>query len=524
MGSTQKIYFHGLFASLASLVAASVFSLLVVRLSLEYLGKQEYGLLSIVAQAAAYVAILDLGMTLAFSRILIDYTAGTKERYANALRTATLVFNLLGLVGAGLTLLIAFFGGRILSIPSDLSEEFFWLMIAQSIFVYATFALKPITAPLMAHGKHHLVYWIVTLSMILNGAVFWIALANGVGIYSTVIGFAIAYLASALIAWRASLPYRPAREQGLHIFDQTIFREVLSFSKDSLVWQIGGQTMGFLPIFLASVWFSLADTADLSGGIKLILLATAVCTRFGDMSVTPLSMEFAKGNHDAAARQMTRIVGISGGIGVFAAIFIICVNPSFLAWWMLGKVHWSWHENVTAAVWVAILTVAQCLYGYAVISRQMKIIRWALLLECALYVSLAFFGRSVAGPSALLWAKPIATLAIAFLVARQIRIHTTFDTRGILPAILRQFLTLALLTYPALLASEAISRTLPHPLLAFIGNAALAAGFCLITIPLLFTSETRADLFLLANRFFQSLLRKSQVANLRPQDNPNSHS
>ena len=84
--SIKKIYLHGLVSSLVSLVVVSANVLLVIRLSLSYLGKEEYGLLSLLAQVTAYISSLDLGLYVAFSRILIDYTTGTKERYANALK------------------------------------------------------------------------------------------------------------------------------------------------------------------------------------------------------------------------------------------------------------------------------------------------------------------------------------------------------------------------------------------------------------------------------------------------------
>ena len=502
--STKRIYLHGLVSSLSNLVVASFYSLIVVRLSLDYLGKSEYGLLSPVAQASAYISILDLGLTVAFGRILIDYTTGSKERYASALRTATLVFNLLGLIGFLAAVGICLFGAGLLSIPQELRTKFTRLMLAQGFLLFSTFALKPISSPLIANGKHYVVYWIGTVTMAVNGAIFWLALHEGMGIYSSLVGTTTATLLSAMLLWRLSAPYRST--DGVRgSFDRTIFNEVFIFAKDSMVWQIGGQTMGSLPIILATAWFALNATADLSAGLKLVLLAVAVCTRFGDMSVTPLSLEFARGNEAAAARQMTRIAGISGGIGVFAAIYVICANPSFLAWWMLGKVSWTWHANLSAAIWIAILTVAQCLYGYAVISRQMKIIRWALLLECFIYVALAALAKAHAGASSLLWAKPVATLAIGVFVAWRIRIHTTFDTTCLLPVIFRQSLVLAILLYPCLRASTMVSDWINEPLLAFITNSALASLFCLLASMFLFTRETRDDLLRVAKGSFQRI-------------------
>ena len=495
---------HGLAASLVNLVVAAVYSLLVVRLSLDYLGKQEYGLLSLIAQISAYIAILDLGLTIAFGRILIDYTGGTQERYANALKTASLVFNILGIVGFIVAAFVAFFGTEAFSIPPNLNPVFTQLMLAQGGLLFATFSLKALSSPLIANGRHYIIYWVGSAAFILNGLVFWFCLHHGLGIFSSTVGQTVAMLLNAALMWKLSAPFRICEAVRAR-FDPAIFKEVVSFSKDTIIWQIGGQTMGSLPILLASVWFALNATADLAAGLKLMLLALSVCTRFGDMSVTPLSIEYSRGNELTAARQMTRIAGIAGGIGVCAALFTSCSNPSFLHWWMLGKVSWSWHANLSAAVWIAVLTVTQCLYGYAVISRQLKLIRWALLAECILYVGIAAIARYQGGPSALLWAKPIATLAIGIYVALKLRKHTNFDTSKLLPTIIRQSIVLAILLAIGIPLSLHVSALVDTPVLAFAANSFLSGILVLIALPFLFTGEMRDDILGIARTFLYKI-------------------
>ena len=484
---------HGLASSLVNLVVAAVYSLLVVRLSLDYLGKQEYGLLSLLAQISAYIAILDLGLTIAFGRILIDYTRDSSELYARALRTASLVFTLLGFLGFVIAAFIALFGKSSLSIPSSLNKEFTNLMLLQGGILFATFWLKSVSAPLIANGKHYVIYWVSSATFILNAGIFWISLHYGFGIYSSAFGQAIALLLNAALLWRLSSPYRVAATVKTS-FDRKIFREVFAFTKDTMIWQIGGQTMASLPILLAASWFALGATADLSAGLKLVLLAVAVCTRFGDMSVTPLSIEYAHGNKDVAVRQMTRITRIAGGIGVCAAIFTTCANPSFLNWWMLGKIAWPWHANLTAALWIAILTITQCLYGFAVISRQLKLIRWALLAECGLYVSVSAVASRGGNPSALLWIKPVATLCVGIYVALRIRKYTSFDTLLLLPDIFRQTLVMVVFLPTGIITSIHISTATASPILAFLLNFGFASILTVIALPFVFTGETRLDI------------------------------
>ena len=494
VASTKKLYLHGLAASLVNLVVVSFYSLLVIRLSLTYLGKEEFGLLSLIAQVSAYISILDLGLFVAFSRILVDYNTGTRNLYANALKTASRVFHLLGLVGLLTACIIAFGGASWLSIPSTLRKEFLILMLGQGFAIWAAFSLKPLSAPVMAHGKHYLIYWITTGLTVLSAGLFWIALRGGIGIYSSFIANSIQLVLFATILWKISIPYR--LDEGIRgAFDKKIFKEVAYFARDSMLWQVGGQTLASLPILLAAAWFTLSATADLSAGMKLILLLVSVTTRFGDMSVTPLSIQFANGNESAAAQQMTRIAGIAGGIGVWAALFIVCVNPAFLSWWMLEKVTWHWQSNVAGALWVAIVTTNQCMYGFAVIARRMKLLRWALLSECALYLTFAWFLRLSTGADSLMWAKPAATLIIGVYLLIQTGYHTGLRTASLVPSLARQALGLIIMIPLCVYASYWISCAVINPFLAFLAALSAAAIAILLSTPLIFTREMRQQIF-----------------------------
>ncbi len=508
--STKKLYLHGLAASLVNLVVVSLHSLLVIRLSLSYLDKEEFGLLSLLSQVATYISILDLGLYVAFSRILVDYNAGNRKRYANALYTASNIFHVLGLVGLLTASVIAVTGDEWLSVPSSHKKEFTFLMFGNGLAIWAAFALKPISAPIAANGKNYIIYWTSSILTILNAGIFWLALYSGLGIYSSFIAHSLQLIFFAVILWRVSIPYYPAQDvRG--VFDKNIFKEVTSFARDSMLWQIGGQTLASLPIILASAWFALSATADLSAGMKLILLLVSVTTRFGDMSVQPLSIEYAKGNQQKAADQMTKIAGISGGIGVCAAIFVVCVNPAFLSWWLLDKITWNWQSNASGALWIAILSINQCMYGFAVIARQMHLLRWALLSECLIYVLLALATRTFLGPDALLIAKPVATLAIGIFLLIKITHHTQIKIRKLLPGLLRQGMGLIIMIPVCIIVSSWIQDLKLNPFLAFLITVSVATLIIVAVMPLIFTSEMTFQIFTILKQITEKVKPKTDL-------------
>ena len=491
--STKKLYFHSLVSSLVNLVIVSLYSLLVIRLTLKYLEKDEYGLVSLLAQITTYISILDLGLYVAFSRILVDYRAGTCERYANGLKTASYIFNILGIIGFILTSIIALFGATWFKVPIHLNKEFIILMLVQGISVWATFAIKPFSAPIVSCGKNYLIYWIQSALCIVNAGVFWAALEGGYGIYSSVIANTIQLVIFSFILIKISIPYRNT-DNIRGKFSKSTFREVFSFARDSMLWQIGGQTLASLPIFLASIWFTLGTTADISAGMKLILLLVSITTRFADMSVQPLSIEFANGNHNNAAKQMTRITGLSGGIGVSAALFIICVNPLFLGWWMLDKINWSSESNISGALWIAALSINQCMYGFAVIAKQMKLLRWALITECIVYLISAYALKPMLGANSLLCAKPAATIIVGLYIIFLMDRNTGMKLKNIFPGLIRQILTLFIMAPVCLLSSNWIATEIQNKFIAF--STAIAVSFVSIIIifPIVFSHDLRKDL------------------------------
>jgi O-antigen/teichoic acid export membrane protein len=506
-GSTKKLYLHGLSASLVNLVVVSIYSLVVIRLSLDYLGKDEFGLLSLITQVSTYIAVIDLGLFTAFSRILIDYTTGNKEHYANALRTATRVFHILGFIGILTAAAVALGGSVFLSIPQHLHREFTYLMLAQGISIFCAFSLKPITTPLVANGKHYYIYWLNSALTLVNVLLFWLGLKAGVGIYSSLLASFVVLILSAFFLIRLARPYLE-RGEFKGRFDRSIFKEVVSFARDSMLWQIGGQTLASLPIILASAWFTLGTTADLSAGMKLILLLVSICTRFGDMSVTPLSIQFANGNESKAAAQMTSIAGISGGIGASAALVIVCANPAFISWWMFEKVSWNWQSNIAGALWVAIVSVNQCMYGFAVISRQMQLLRWALISECLFYIAIALLLKSSTGPAALLWAKPAATLIIGLFLLIRMGRHTRIRIRSLVPGLLRQAIGLAIMVPPCLFATEWVCTRIHHQFVAFLTALGLAFLAVLVAFPILFTREMRFQIFRMSAEIWSKIKSK----------------
>src|SRR5208282_1117622 len=101
--SRFKRFAHSLVSGYMQLGVNSLFTLASVPLALHYLDKEEFGLWALTSQIAGYIALIDLGLTAAASRILIDYKDHQKHgEYGGVIQTGAWV----GLSQAALIFLV----------------------------------------------------------------------------------------------------------------------------------------------------------------------------------------------------------------------------------------------------------------------------------------------------------------------------------------------------------------------------------------------------------------------------------
>src|SRR3954464_15027732 len=81
-----------------AMAANVIYTLASVPLALHYLSKDEFGLWALAMQVAAYLQLIDLGVTGAVWRILIDHKDDrTGGEYNSVIKTSVLVFTVQGL-------------------------------------------------------------------------------------------------------------------------------------------------------------------------------------------------------------------------------------------------------------------------------------------------------------------------------------------------------------------------------------------------------------------------------------------
>src|SRR5688572_33427423 len=89
--SRARHFIRGLGSSYLSLGVTAIYTAVSVPVALHYLTKSEFGVWAVVVQVAAYLTMIDLGMTTSGVRMLMDYKDHPDDgQYGSFIKTAML--------------------------------------------------------------------------------------------------------------------------------------------------------------------------------------------------------------------------------------------------------------------------------------------------------------------------------------------------------------------------------------------------------------------------------------------------
>ena len=130
--SRLKKAISGVFSSYVLLGAAAVYSLASVPVALHFLNAPDFGLWVLMGSISGYFNLIDLGMTGAAARLLIDYKDDTKSgEYGSLVQTSVAVSLVQGLIIMIMGVMIAHLSGRFLKLEGGQLQSFIKLFRLQ---------------------------------------------------------------------------------------------------------------------------------------------------------------------------------------------------------------------------------------------------------------------------------------------------------------------------------------------------------------------------------------------------------
>jgi len=169
----------------AALAANGVYLLASVPLALRYLSADEFALWNLVVQIAGYLTLIEVGMTGAVSRFLIDHKDDRQSAsYGSVIKTGTLVLLVQGLCIVLGGILLSLILPRLLDVPAQFVQTFKILIAGQCSLLGIFFVPRILMSMLQAHQRFDVINYSQILQLIAGFITQWITFHRGWGLYS----------------------------------------------------------------------------------------------------------------------------------------------------------------------------------------------------------------------------------------------------------------------------------------------------------------------------------------------------
>lgn len=367
-------------------------------------------------QIAGYVALVDLGMSGSVSRILVDYKDNRSDgKYGSTLLT----FALTSLVQGGLVLVagisLAFIGGGLLRVPSELQRQFTWLLVGQAAIQAFVFSTRTLSLVLTAHQRYDVTNYSQLALFGVNYLVLWAGLALGCGVYSSLWSQGIVQLLATAINfwWCLRLRLLPsAGEWGTATWER--FKEVFSFGKDVFLLVLGSQMISASQTILVTPILGLEAAGVWSVCTRAFTLVSQLVGQILDYSAIPLSELLVRGEEQKFFERFRSITVFTTSIAVLAAVLFALCNQSFVMIWSKGRFGWSPLNDVLLGLWLVLVSVRRCHCGLLGVKKQLGTVKYVYFAEGCVFIGLAIFSARFWGFGAVIGSSIIATSLMSF--------------------------------------------------------------------------------------------------------------
>lgn len=396
-----------------------LFTLGTVPLALHYLSTDEFGLWALAAQIATSLALMDLGLSGATARIIIDYKDHPETGdYGSIIQTDVLV----GLVQGGLILIIgtllAFVIGPIMqTIPASLGPKLFWLIIGQSVIAAILFATRSITHVLTSHQRYDVFNYGGICGLLVNFGVMWWGFSAGIGVYAMLAGQAAGFIIGVIVNLIGCcvLKLLPKRGQwGPPTWAR--FHELFAFGRDYFFFVVGTQFVYASQTILLTRVIGLDAAALWSVYTKTYILVTQVIMQVFQYASTVLAEMIVQGDRERLLHRFKQVAVLCVNLAVAAgALFAIC-NSSFVQVWKAGKVfpiQWPPWNDLLLAIWLVISVAGRVHIIFAGQTKAFHFMRYIYYLEGLAFITLTVLLHRFGGITMMLGASIFSSLCFS---------------------------------------------------------------------------------------------------------------
>jgi O-antigen/teichoic acid export membrane protein len=403
---------HGVASSYILLAATALYSLGSIPVALHYLDKSQFGLWVVMGTVAGYLNLMDMGITGAASRMLIDHKDDRDGgEYGSLLKTGLLVCSIQGGIIFLTGLVLSRWLSQLLAIPDSLQLSFIQLMQWQCGAMGLSFSMRILGMMLGAHQRMDISNYTGAFGLIVNLGIQWIFFHLGQGVMSLAFGALGATLFAGVSQFAACFKqgFFPARGSWGRM-SWIHFKELFLFGKDLLIVSAGAQMIMASQSIVITRMLGLEAAAAWGVGTRVYHLLNQLIWRISDMSGAAFAEMMIRGEYERIKDRYKTIAMLSFSVAGWVAVSFVSCNSLFIKIWTHGKINWPVENDILLGILMIIGAIVHCHGTFILVTKKIGFMRYIYFLEGSVFVILSFLVARQGGVSAIIFSSIICSL------------------------------------------------------------------------------------------------------------------
>ncbi len=384
---------RGLTSSWLATLATVVYSLLSVPIALRYLSVDEFGLFVLLLQVSGYFTLLEIGMSAASARILVDHKdAPNGGDYGAVILTSLLIFSVQGFVIVAIGVLAAPSIISAIGVPQSLAEVGTQLLRWLAVTSASAIAFRIYGSVLYANKRLDLIHAFMGSNMLIGLAILYAILSMGGGLNGLVwlfISQSILAIVCPLVAcYRLGL--LPSKgcwgKPSMHRF-----RELFSFGKDIFLVNVGNQVLEASQLIIVTRTMGLTAAAVWSVSTKLFNLVYQLVTKIEGTAIIFFAEMMVRGEKEKLAARFRQVYQVTAGVTVVLLAVVIAVNHLFVSVWANPSLSWSLLLSAFIAIVIILNVLIRCNGDFIIHTKRIEAFRYVFFAEAIAFVLMALW-------------------------------------------------------------------------------------------------------------------------------------
>ncbi len=382
---------RGLGSSWLATAAAVAYSLLSVPIALRYLSVEEFGLFVLLLQVAGYFTLIEIGMSAATARVLVDHKDDPNGgNYGSVILTGFCVFAVQGLI-----ILVTGFSAapwiiELVGVPEKLAETatilLRWLAGASAFAM----TFKIYGSVLYANKRLDLIHVIIGGNVLLGLALLAVLLASGGGLLSLIWLFcaqAVVSVVLPIIGCHQSSLLPKSGSWGKPSMAR--FWELFGFGRDIFFINVGNQVLEASQLIIITRTMGLTAAAVWSVSTKLFGLVYQLVTKIQGTALVFFAEMMVRGERERLQIRFRQVYQLTAGVGVVSLAVAVAINQSFVSAWAKPTLAWSLWSSVLLGAFVLLNALTRCNGDLIIHTKRIAALRYVYFAEASAFVLVA---------------------------------------------------------------------------------------------------------------------------------------